>query len=470
MKTLFGDIEAHEPGDDFLSLTRDYRGRASSSPAAIVFPRDTTEVSRTISICANEGLAVVPQGGNTSLLMGTIPETDAPFILLNLARMNKVRKYLPNRGSITVEAGCILDDVEKIAFGGGELLGLSIGSSGSCQIGGVLATNAGGENVLRYGMARDQVLGVEAVFADGAVWSQLGQIVKNNGGYDIRHLLCGSEGTLGIITAAVLRLYPKPTSQACAIMHLTSISSLSPLLELARHTLGQRLHLFEIVNKFALDHAQRNSASSLGTNVTDWTIIIDVGSLDASAADLVSDLFERASHLGLVNDGVLSNSLEQRRRLLDLRVQIGDALPGIGRFFGLDTGVPTDSVAAFIESADNLLHVALPGAKPYVFGHAADGTIHYCAQVPICASRQALETAIASINALAVELGGSATAEHGIGRSNKQLLAARLSPAEIEISLKIKSALDPMAMFNPGAIFDATKLKNPRGKEHAHVI
>lgn len=465
---VFGSIEAHHDPAALAHLTRDYRGRGRSTPAAILFPRDVDEVAEVLRICAREGLAVVPQGGNTSMSLGTIPQPGRAFVLLNLARMNRIRAYSPGEGHITVEAGCLLGQVAQAAEDGGDVLGISIGSKGTCQIGGVLATNAGGEAVLRYGMARDQVLGIEAVFADGTIWSQLGRMVKNNGGYDIRHLLCGSEGTLAVITAAVLRLHPRPVSQAAAVFDLVALDDLPRLLALARRTLGDGLQMFELANRLALDHAARGMTAGPGP-VADWGVLIDVGRFDDRAEAALSDFFGLALEKGFVQDGVLSTSLDRRRRVLDLRVRIGDGLPGLGRFFALDTGVPTQAIPDFIRAADDALSRGLPGAAPYVFGHAGDGTVHYCAKVPEAAPAAAVEATVAAINALAVTLGGSATAEHGIGRSHLSLLAARLSSAEMDLQLRIKRALDPRSMLNPGAIFAQTETDRPRTKTHAYL-
>lgn len=464
----FGGIEAYRSSEDFIHLTRDYRGQAQSAPSFILFPKTTEEVAQALRLCAREGVAVVPQGGNTSMSLGTIPNTSRPFVLLNLARMNRIRKYRPGEGHITAEAGCVLADVARIANDGGEGLGISLGSAGTCQLGGVLATNAGGENVLRHGMARDQVLGIEAVFADGTVWSQLGEMVKNNGGYDIRHLLCGSEGTLGVITAAVLRLYPRPVSQASAVFCLASLSRLPGFLDLARRKLGDSLQMFELVNRFAMDHAGEG-APALFAETPDWAVLIDTGRSDEGAESALSDLFAQAMKERMVGDGILSASVSQRRRLLDLRIRIGDALPGLGRFFGLDTGVPHHAIPEFVRLADDALAAALPGAVPYVFGHAGDGTVHYCAKVPEAAPPEDVEAAVGAINANAVRLGGSATAEHGIGRSHRDLLTARLSPQELDLQLRIKRALDPHDILNPGAVFASTGAHYARNDTHADI-
>jgi FAD/FMN-containing dehydrogenase len=466
--TLFGGIEAYHDPADFIHLTRDYRGCAQSAPTCILFPRSTTEVAQAIRICAREALAVVPQGGNTSLSLGTVPQTDRRFVLLNLARMNRIRDYKPGQGCVTVEAGCVLAQIAEATDAEGEHLGIALGSSGTCQIGGVLATNAGGENVLRFGMARDQVLGIEAVFADGTIWSQLGRMVKNNGGYDIRHLLCGSEGTLGVITAAVLRLHPRPVSQATAVLALSALAALPRLLELARNELGDSMQMFELVNRFAMAQAEQGM-QPLFRIAPDWAILIDVGRRDTQSESVVSTFFERALEEKLVCDGVLSTSRLQRHRLLDLRVRVGDTLPGLGRYFGLDTGVPPHVIPDFVAAADSALATALPGARPYVFGHAGDGTVHYCAQLPEGAAAAVVESAITAINDLAVQFGGSATAEHGIGRTHRALLEARLSPAEHDLQLRIKRALDPQGLLNPGAVFAATDTMPSRSQSHADI-
>jgi FAD/FMN-containing dehydrogenase len=459
-------IEALESGDGFDRWRRDYRGLREARPLAVVFPRSTREVARVVAAAAAHGVGVTPQGGNTGMSLGASPDGDRPFILLNLARLDRIRACAPGAGTMIVEAGVTLGAARRAAAAAGSLLAISLGSEDSAMIGGVLATNAGGETVLRYGMARDQVLGVEAVMADGTVWSQLSTLRKNNGGYDVRHLLCGSEGTLGVITTASLRLHPPARAGAAALLALADLAGVPDILALCRETAGSDLSMFELIGGLCLDHACRVLARPRPFNrgIPDWSVLIELGCErpDGDPAARLAEIFARASAAGLVVDGVIAESGPRIAEMLRLRAAVGDAIPRLGSFFGLDTGVPTPMIPDFVRGATARLNDAIPGATPYVFGHAGDGNIHFCAILPPGAGDGARRMAIAAINAWALELGGSATAEHGIGRLHRDALAARLSPDEMNLLRRLKAALDPDNIMNPGAVLpDAPATKRP---------
>lgn len=449
-------IETHTAGDDFDRWRRDYRGHRMTHPLAVIFPRSTSEVSRIVVASAAHGVGVTPLGGNTGMSLGTSPDGDRSFILLNLSRMNHIRACAPGAGTMIVEAGLTLGAARRAAEVAGGLLAISLGSEESCTIGGVLATNAGGETVLRYGMARDQVLGIEAVLADGTVWSQLSTLRKDNGGYDIRHLLCGSEGTLGIITAASLRLHPPARASAAALLALEDVAVVPDLLSLCREIAGSDLSMFELISELCLNHACRILARPrpFANGMPNWSVLIDLRCerLDFDPVALLERIFARATTARLVVDGVIAESGPRIAELLRLRTAVGDAIPQLGPFFGLDTGVPLPSVPGFVRDATSRLQDAIPGAMPYVFGHAGDGNIHFCAILPPNTSDRARKRASDAINALALELGGSATAEHGIGRLHRDALAQRLSSGEMAVLRRIKAALDPNNIMNPGAV------------------
>jgi FAD/FMN-containing dehydrogenase len=422
----------------------DWRKQYSGPAECVVRPGSTEEVARVVSLCAREGLAVVPQGGNTGLVGGSVPTGTRREIVLALGRMNRIRSLDLLNDTATVEAGCVLAAVQAAAADAGRLFPLSLAAEGSCQIGGNLSTNAGGVNVLRYGTAREQVLGMEVVLPDGRVWNGLRGLRKDNTGYDLKQLFLGAEGTLGVITAAVLRLYPRPTASATAWIALASPAQAVELLAALRGRVGDRISAFELVSRTCLEAVLAHvpdARDPLGAPHP-WYILAEFG--DSGAAE---DLHERIAGALDGHEAVLAQSGEQARSLWRLRESIPEA-----QFSNVkhDISVPISRIPEFLEIADEGLRRSFAGAQIFCFGHVGDGNLHYNIGPPaLVAQRDAVNRVVYE----AVErLGGSISAEHGLGQLKREAIRSQKSPLELELMRVLKTALDPNGLMNPGKV------------------
>lgn len=432
------------------------RGQVHGRTPIMVSPASTAEVSAIVRSCASAGAAIVPQGGNTGLCGGAIPDNSGQQVLLSMARMNRIRSVDADDFSIIVDAGCILADVQRAARDVGLVFPLSLTAEGSCQIGGNLSTNAGGINVIRYGTARQQVLGIEVVLADGRVWDGLRTLRKDTAGYDMKHVFIGSEGTLGIITAAALRLMPQNPATETALIALPSATAAVQLLGRLRSMSGDQLQAFELISAAAMNLALRHGANcrSPFDPGYPWTVLMESASA-AGDTNFATGLAAALDDCGAL-DAVFAKNAGEAEQLWQIRHAIPDAQIAAGASLKHDISVPISKIAEFLRRSGALVKTMLPGATPVVFGHVGDGNLHYNISQPIGADalefqRQG-EATSAAIYDLAHELGGSFSAEHGVGVLKKANLAKYRSAIEIELMRALKAALDPHNRLNPGKV------------------
>ena len=437
--------------EDTRAYFTDWRRQYAAGAEAVVRPANTAEVAQVVALCAREGVAIVPQGGNTGLCGGSVPTGRGREIVVSLARMRRIRSLDPLNDTITVEAGCVLAEVQRAAADAGRLFPLSLAAEGSCQIGGNLSTNAGGVNVLRYGGARDQVLGLEVVLPDARVWSALRGLRKDNTGYDLKQLFLGAEGTLGIITAAVLRLHPKPTAPVTAWLALAEPRAAVELLGLLHERLGERISAFELISQACLDAVLRHKPQTRPplARPHPWHVLIEIA--DSGAQGLLAERVERAladcAERSVLADAVLAQTGEQAAALWRIRETIPEA-----QFSNVkhDIAVPVSRTPDFIALATARLRSRFPEVEIYAFGHVGDGNIHYNVGPPaLLAERAAVNRVVYEVIA---ELGGSISAEHGLGQLKREEIRAHKDPLELELMQRIKQALDPRGLMNPGKV------------------
>jgi FAD/FMN-containing dehydrogenase len=446
-----GDLSAYE-----LDWRRRYRGKA----LAVLRPGSTAEVAATMRICARHGASVVPQGGNTGLVGGGVPDASGTQLLLSLQRMHQVREIDAANLTMTVEAGCVLQAVQEAAAAQGLFFPLSLAAEGSATIGGNLATNAGGTAVLRYGNARELCLGLEVVTADGEVLDGLSGLRKDNTGYDLRNLFIGSEGTLGVITAATLKLYPQPAARMTALAACESMAAAQALLGLAQTRAGSGLTGFEVMNRFSLDLVRKHFAQlRQPLPPCPWTVLLEVSDTEseAHARALFEALLETALEQGLISDAAVAETLEQSHAMWHLRESIPLAQAEEGLNIKHDIALPISRIPGFVAATDAALAAAYPGIRMVDFGHLGDGNLHYNVQAPEGQDAAAFlrdhEHAINRIVFDAVVAnGGSISAEHGVGQLKREELAERKSPVALGLMRAIKRALDPDNRLNPGRV------------------
>ncbi|MCB1388657.1 MAG: FAD-binding oxidoreductase [Rhodobacteraceae bacterium] len=434
------------------------RGRYRGQAGAVACPASVDEVAAILRAANAARVAIVPYGGGTGLVGGQLMPAGPLPLVLSLERMNRVRTLDPVGSTMVAEAGCILADVHQAAEAADRLFPLSLGSEGSARIGGLLGTNAGGTGVLRYGGMRDLTLGLEAVLADGSVLHGLKRLRKNNMGYDLRHLMIGAEGTLGVITAAALRLFPRPARTGAAILVVPAPQAALELLALAQARLGEGISGFELIGgqglHFLSEVMPRVRQPFAG--VPDWMVLIDLGlvaSLDPSAE--LEGLFEAGAEAGLVLDGVIAASEAQRTQFWALREAIPEANRLIGAVASHDVSVPLDALPTFIARADAAV-AALGDLRVNCFGHVGDGNLHYNVFPARGRGRDDYEAlrgpVMRRIHDLVDALGGSVSAEHGVGRLKTDDLARYVDPTAVAAMRAIKDALDPRGILNPGAV------------------
>ena len=423
-------------------------------------PASTEEVAAIIRVCAETGTPVVPQGGNTGLVGGSAPDPGGGEILLNLSRMNRIRQVDAANDTITVEAGCVLATVQAAAAGVDRLFPLSLGAEGSCQIGGNLSTNAGGTAVLRYGNMRQLTLGLEVVLPNGDVWDGLRGLRKDNSGYDLKQIFVGAEGTLGIITAAVLRLFPRPREVVTALAAVRDPAAAVALLGRARAAVGEAVTACELMPRIGVDMAVRhvpNTVDPLSGRLEHY-LLVELSSaregstLRAGLETLLADAMES----GDVLDATIAANEAQAQGLWRLREAIPEALPSEGGSIKHDVAVPVSRVAAFLDEATARVVAALPGVRPVAFGHIGDGNIHFNLSQPEGTDTDSFlgewERMNRIVHDVVQQMGGSFSAEHGIGRLKRGEMQRYKSAVEIDIMRKLKSALDPDGLMNPDKV------------------
>ncbi|MDS4015045.1 MAG: FAD-binding oxidoreductase [Candidatus Accumulibacter sp.] len=446
-------------GEDAMSPHLvDWRGRYRGSAICVVQPGSTAEISAVVATCALHGVAIVPQGGNTGLCGAATPNPDGGAVVVGLARVNRIRSIDPANNTMTVEAGCLLHDVRAAAAAAQRLFPLSLAAEGSCQIGGNLSTNAGGVQVLRYGNARELTLGLEVVLPSGEVWDGLRGLRKNNTGYDLKQLFIGAEGTLGIITAAVLKLFPLPSATATAWLAVASPSAAVILLGHLQDRFGAALTACELISETALHIVRRHVRTGSELPASPWHLLIELSSGDDATAmhEALTSFLAAASDDGRVDDAVLAQSSEQARALWALRENIGEAERREGPSIKHDVSLPISLVPEFIALADQALGAAFPDLRSVTFGHIGDGNLHYNQSKVDAADNAAFLTARPQVNRivhdLAHRLGGSISAEHGIGQLKRDELPRYKQPLELDLMRAIKRTIDPRGLMNPGKL------------------
>lgn len=431
------------------------RSLFKSRAGAIVAPADAEELSRIVAICAERNVPVVPQGGNTGLVAGAVAAGHE--VLVSLSRMNRILQIDAENQTMTVEAGAILADIQKAAAEAGCFFPLSLGAEGSCNIGGNIATNAGGINVLKYGNTRDLVLGLEAVLPDGRLWNGLRPLHKDNTGYALKHLFIGSEGSLGVVTRAVLKLYPAINQRQTAFCAIPSPTAALALLALARKRSGNDVTAFELMSRVALDLVTTHTdADDPFAEPHPWYALIEL-STSRSGDDLLP-LFEafaeEAMDQGLILDAVVAQSVAQQQRLIALRETIPEAQKKAGGSIKHDVSVPVSLVPALIERGTRAVLDRMPEARVCAFGHVGDGNVHFNVSQPVGADRTAFMARWDEINAAVfaevMQLGGSISAEHGIGKLKVHEIEDYRDPLESEMLRAVKRAFDPKNLMNPG--------------------
>ena len=446
-----GDLAAWE-----LDWRQRWRGRA----LAVVRPGSTGEVAAVVRACAAHGTAIVAQGGNTGLVGAGVPDASGTQVLLSLARLNRIRGLDRANLTLTAEAGCVLQAVQQAAAAAGLLFPLSLATEGSCTIGGNLATNAGGTQVLRYGNARALCLGLEAVTAAGDIWHGLAGLRKDNTGYDLRDLLIGSEGTLAIITAATLVLHPRPAATMTALAACTSLADCVALLEAAQQQLGAGLTGFEAMNAASLALVARHFAPlHQPLAPAPWTVLVELSDSEGQthATARFEALLGDALQAGTIGDAAVAQSVAQSRTMWQLRESIPLAQSAQGLNIKHDIGLPLSNIPAFCAATDAALTARWPGVQLVNFGHLGDGNLHYNVQAPPGSDAAAfLRNEEHAINALVYDAvsahGGSISAEHGIGVLKREQLAQRKDPTALAMMRAIKAALDPQGLLNPGRV------------------
>ena len=439
--------------------SHDPRGRSKIQDAVVVAPASTGEVSAIVGLCRERTVAVVPFGGGTGLVGGQLPHELPRPVILSLERLNRIRDISASGNHLTAEAGCILQDVHAAAGAEGRQFPLSLASKGSCQVGGNLATNAGGVHVVRYGNARDLCLGLEVVMADGSVLDGLTSLRKDNSGYDLKDLIIGSEGTLGIITAATLKLFPLPAETATALLAVASPEAALALHFRFRDRFGSMISAFELISRVGFDFQEETDSEfrwPLGTR-PDWMVLVDLSAdAEIGIADMLVDAAGEAMEESLVSDGAFPSSERQRLELWDRREAIPEANRRIGAVSSHDISVPVDSVAEFIEAAG--VEIAKVGDyRVNCFGHMGDGNLHYNVFPPRWVGKRSYDPLEAgevrrTVHAVVRRFRGSLSAEHGTGRHFADEFQRGADPALVSAMRAVKLALDPTGIMNPGAV------------------
>ncbi len=444
---------------DLEPYTVDWRGQFRGRAALVVRPASTSETSRVVALLSQAGVGIVPQAGNTSLCGACIPDDSGAQVILNVSRMNRVRAVDLENDTITVEAGCILADLQRVAAENDRFFPLSLAAEGSCEVGGNISTNAGGTQVLRYGNMREQVLGLEVVLPDGRVWDGLRGLRKDNTGYDLKHLFIGAEGTLGIVTAAVLKLYPKPRAISTALAAVADPAASVALLGRLRSACGERVTGFELVSRVCLDLVFRHIPGSRDPlpQPYPWYVLVELfDSAEGSGLDaMLEEALGRAAEEGLVLDATIAASEAQRQALWALRENVSDAQKAEGVSVKHDVSVPVSRIAQLLEEGDRALEAAFPGLRIVAFGHVGDGNLHYN-MFPPPGDERDFRAFSAEANHVVYDvvhrLSGSISAEHGIGALKRDELPRYKPALELEMMRSVKAALDPRGIMNPGKV------------------
>lgn len=451
------------PDDEVAGYLTEWRDKFEGNAALVARPANTEEVSGVMKIASAAGIGVVPQGGNTGLVGGQIPSLDGSQIILNLSRMNAIRKIDVSNDTMLVEAGCVLANVHSAALEADRYFPLSLASEGSAEIGGLLSTNAGGINVLRYGNARAQVLGLEVVLSNGDIWDGLKGLRKDNTGYDLKQLFMGAEGTLGVITAAVLKLFPAPRDRATGFVALQDLDAVIALLGLTREMTGELVSAFELVPAIGLEFLKKHKRykAPLQTN-TPWYVLMELSSTDepGTLQGALEPLLAAALEQGLIVDAAIAETLSQAEDFWRLREALSEVQKFEGGSIKHDIAVQISDIPRFVERASEAVSAACPGIRPVIFGHIGDGNLHFNLTQPASDDMDAdKESYLASweniarlVHDITVDMNGSISAEHGIGQLKRDELNRYKSDVEMNLMRTLKNSLDPKGIMNPGKV------------------
>jgi FAD/FMN-containing dehydrogenase len=454
---VVGPAGVMDGAEEIAPMLVEPRGLYRGSALLVVKPASTEEVSGVVKVCAEMGVPITPQGGNTGLCGGATPDGQ---VLLSLSRMNRIRDIDTLDFTITVEAGCILQNIQAAVAEKDRLFPLSLGAEGSCQIGGNLSTNAGGINTLRYGNARDLVLGLEVVLPDGRIWNNLKRLRKDNTGYDLKHLFIGGEGTLGIITAATCKLFPKPKDEVSVFCAVRDIEGIIELLSRLRAATGDQISAFELIERFGIHLACKHvhGCRDPFDQPYDHYVLFraSAGRADSGLRLIVEEALGQAYEDGLILDATIAESEAQTRAFWRIREGVVEGQIPEGASIKHDISVPVSRIPEFMKRAAPVVETTIPGSRICAFGHAGDGNLHYNITQPENMDRNKFlglwEKLNHAVHEIVVDMGGSISAEHGIGKLKVEELQYFKPALDLELMKRIKHALDPNGIFNPGKV------------------
>jgi len=458
-RKIVGNKNVITDKNDMQKYLKEWRGVYTGVAGAIVKPKSTKEVSNILKFAYRKNISCIPQGGNTGLVGGQIP-FNRDHIVISLERLNKIREINPTNQSVTVEAGLILSDLQKKCDENNLIFPLSLASEGSCSLGGNIASNAGGVAVLYYGNTRELVMGLEVVLSDGSIINNLKTLIKDNTGYSIKDLFVGSEGTLGVITAATLKVFPKPKNIYTALLSVNSPKQSIEILNYIRNNLSIPLTAFELMNNFSIELVNKHmDKASIPIEKFKWLILVEFSSIEVSKneKDKIENLLNEILHQNLAKDIFFSQSLKQAKDMWYIRESISEAQKKEGGSIKNDISIPIKDISKFINNAEKISKEVIPGSRSVIFGHIGDGNIHFNISQPIKSNKDKFlkkdKKLRKKINDLTIELNGSISAEHGIGLTKKADLKKYMKK-DVELFKLIKKSLDPKNIMNPGKIID----------------
>ena len=458
-RKIVGNKNVITDKNDMQKYLKEWRGVYTGVAGAIVKPKSTEEVSNILKFAYRKNISCIPQGGNTGLVGGQIP-FNKKHIVISLERLNKIREINPTDQSVTVEAGLILSDLQKKCDENNLIFPLSLASEGSCSLGGNIASNAGGVAVLYYGNTRELVMGLEVVLSDGSIINNLKTLIKDNTGYSIKDLFIGSEGTLGVITAATLKVFPKPKNTYTALLSVDSPKQSIEILNYIRNNLSIPLTAFELMNNFSIELVNKHmDKASIPIEKFKWLILVEFSSIEVSKneKDKIENLLNEILHQNLAKDIFISQSSKQAKDMWYIRESISEAQKKEGGSIKNDISIPIKDISKFINNAEKISKKVIPGSRSVIFGHIGDGNIHFNISQPVKSDRDKFikkdKKLRKKINDLTIELNGSISAEHGIGLTKKADLKKYMKK-DVELFKLIKKSFDPKNIMNPGKIID----------------
>ncbi|MEC8019400.1 MAG: FAD-binding oxidoreductase [Pseudomonadota bacterium] len=458
-RKIVGNKNVITDKNDMQKYLKEWRGVYTGVAGAIVKPKSTEEVSNILKFAYRKNISCIPQGGNTGLVGGQIP-FNKNHIVISLERLNKIREINPTDQSVTVEAGLILSDLQKKCDENNLIFPLSLASEGSCSLGGNIASNAGGVAVLYYGNTRELVMGLEVVLSDGSIINNLKTLIKDNTGYSIKDLFIGSEGTLGVITAATLKVFPKPKNMYTALLSVDSPKQSIEILNYIRNNLSIPLTAFELMNNFSIELVNKHmNKASIPIEKFKWLILVEFSSIEVSKneKDKIENLLNEILHQNLAKDIFISQSSKQAKDMWYIRESISEAQKKEGGSIKNDISIPIKDISKFINNAEKISKKVIPGSRSVIFGHIGDGNIHFNISQPVKSDRDKFikndKKLRKKINDLTIELNGSISAEHGIGLTKKADLKKYMKK-DVELFKLIKKSFDPKNIMNPGKIID----------------